>query len=97
MDALKTLAQRLRDKASRDNRALLDEAANAIETLSRDTPCPWCSGEKKLISDGNRKAEILTFPSPHIRVDLGGQSIGITLNFCPLCGRCLDGVSRLWK
>lgn len=30
MNDVKTLAQRLRDKESRDNRALLDEAADAI-------------------------------------------------------------------
>lgn len=34
MDAMRTLAQRLRNKESRDNRTLLDEAANAIEQLT---------------------------------------------------------------
>lgn len=94
MDAMRTLVQRLRDKESRDNRALLDEAANAIEKLTEDKPCAWCRGEDAILDSPHEKVEILEFPAPHVRVTLGSETVGIAINYCPLCGRCLDGVVK---
>lgn len=94
MDDMKTLAQRLRDKESRDNRALLDEAADAIEKLTEDKSCAWCRGEEKLVDEPCKRAEIVSFPAPHIRIGIRGHAMGIAINYCPLCGRCLDEVIR---
>ena len=94
MDELKTLAQRLRDKESRDNRVLLDEAANAIEKLTEDKSCIWCRGEDAILDGPREKVEILHFPAPHMRVTLGNETVGIAIFYCPLCGRCLDEVVR---
>lgn len=91
MDELRTLAQRLRDKESRDNRALLDEAADAIEQLTEDKSCAWCRGGKKIMlgpTDSNT-AEIVLYPVPHLRVTVGGEAVGIAINSCPRCGRRL--------
>ena len=90
MDDMKTLAQRLRDKESRDNRALLDEAADAIEKLTEDRSCAWCRGEQKLIDQPHVKAEIVRFPTQHLRVTIYGETVGIAIKCCPMCGRCLD-------
>ena len=94
MEALRTLAQRLRDKESRDNRALLDEAANAIERLIEDKSCAWCSGEDAILDGPREKVEILHFPIPHMRVTLGDETVGIAVNYCPMCGRCIDEVKK---
>lgn len=96
MDELKTLAQRLREKTSRDNRALLDEAADTIDRLTEDKSCAWCRGEEKVVDDKNTQAMILKFPTPHILVKTHDRAFGIVVNYCPLCGRCFDEGAREW-
>lgn len=90
MDALKTLAQRLRAKESRDNRALLDEAADAIDSLAGGGPCYFCNGGEKVLDAPGEVVEIRRFPKPHLRVTLGDETVGISLNFCPWCGHYFD-------
>ena len=48
----KDLVKRLREKESRDNRALLDEAADAIERhVHDDEPCAYCRSGGVLVED----------------------------------------------
>lgn len=95
MDELKTLAQRLREKTSRDNRALLDEAADAIERhVHDDEPCAYCRSGGVLVEDMiddivSFRVELLLSPTPHLLARFGGKAVGVAINACPVCGRWL--------
>lgn len=88
MTDTENLVRRLRTKVSRDNRALLDEAADAIE--ERAQGCPCCRGEQKLMDNMIQRLEVAAFPVPHLRMTVGEEIFGITIKYCPMCGRELE-------
>lgn len=92
----KDLVKRLREKASRDNRALLDEAAEAIERCERcgGEPCFYCRHGGVLVEDMlddsvSFRVELLLSPTPHLLARFGGKAVGVAINACPVCGRWL--------
>lgn len=75
------LIQALRDKASRDNRALLDEAANVIERLTKPP---------KTIKDDFLEKY------PKARMDAKDVPI-ICVNHLGYCVECSDICSECWN
>jgi hypothetical protein len=92
----KDLVKRLREKESRDNRALLDEAADAIERhVHDDEPCAYCRSGGVLVEDMideivSFRVELLLSPTPHLLARFGGKAVGVAINACPVCGRWLQ-------
>lgn len=84
----KELVRRLREKKSRDNRALLDKAADAIERSAEGCAC--CRGVQKLMDNLIHRLEVATFPAPHLRLTVDEEIIGIAIKYCPVCGKELE-------
>ena len=85
----KELISRLREKVSRDNRELLDAAADAIEALDHK-PCEYCATGGLLLDEGVIRVHLLLSPTPHLLMRMDGKAVGVAINACPICGRRLE-------